>query len=327
MNQILSINNNYGGYNKNETKKIITIFGIIVIILAIAIIALVATRIYKNKQNMSKYSKPEILINKENDNQIILKVSCDDGINYIVYTWNYETENRVNLNGSTTFERIIDIPYNEINTLEVVAVSINKIQSETSQEITMEGIDLEKPTIDALTVAGSKLNIETSDNSGIANIKYQWEGKEEETIYPEEENEKNVKAQIEIERGTHKLTIKVTDIYGNEELLSRLVTGVNEPEINVIKYSDKINITITHDMGIKEVGVLINDKLYRYNEESPQYSNDTTITLEYPLEEGENLIKIVAYSLEKLSMDEDNSLNNYSYKTYVGKCVYEEEQQ
>lgn len=326
MNQILSTSNNYGGYNKNETKKIIIFFCIFIIIIAVTIIALVAHKINKNKHSIVKFAKPEITINKENDGQLILTASCEDGLDYIIYTWNYENENRVNLNGSNTFERIIDMPYNKNNTLEIEAVSINKVKAEASREITREEVDTEKPTINGLTIVGSKLNIEASDNSGIAHITYQWEDKDEETIYPDEENEKNVNVQIDIERGSHKLTIKVSDIYGNEEILSRLVTGVNEPQINVIKYGGTINITITHDMGIKEVGVLVNDKLYTYNEKSRGYTNDTTVTLEYPLEEGENIIKIIAYSLEKLGEEESESLNNYSFKTYVGKCVFENEQ-
>lgn len=328
MNQILSTSNNYDGYNKNETKKIIIIFCIILILVAIILIALTVDRIHKNKERMSQYAKPEIVINEESDSQIMLKASCEDGIKYIIYTWNYDTENRVNLNGDKTFERIIDIPDNKNNTLEISVVSIKDVKADLARELTKSEVDTDKPSIDGLVVAGSRLNIEASDASGIKCIIYKWENEEEQTVYPgEDEDNKNVNIQIDIERGTHKLNIKAVDIYDNSFEISRLVTGVNEPEISAIKYDDIVEITVTHDMGIKEIGVLINEQFYEFNEQSSDYTTDTTITLKYPLEEGENIIKVIAYSLEKLSDENVDSLDNYSFKTYVGKCTYGVEQE
>ena len=75
-------------------------------------------------------------------------------------------------------------------------------------------------------------------------------------------------------------------------------------------------------MGIKQISALINGKLYTFNEDDPDYVKDTTVQAEFPLEEGENIVKVIVHSFEKLSNEEDNSLNNFAYKTFVGKCTY-----
>ena len=76
-------------------------------------------------------------------------------------------------------------------------------------------------------------------------------------------------------------------------------------------------------MGFKRIEYLVNGKLYVYDDNYIEYDNEkTTIELEFPLQEGENLIKVQAYSLEKLSNDEVEDLTNYSTKTFIGKCTY-----
>ena len=77
-------------------------------------------------------------------------------------------------------------------------------------------------------------------------------------------------------------------------------------------------------MGFKRIEYLINDDLYVYDENYSKYDkNKTIMELEFPLNEGKNVIKVNAYSLEKLSNDEEEKLQNYSNKFFVGECTYE----
>ena len=322
MNQILLTSNDYNSYDKDDTKKIIMIFCIAIIIFAIVVTALKVYEIYKSKQVDTTSENPEVEITEQSDGQVIINANCKDGINYIIYTWNRTNENRVNLNGSTSFQRIVSMPYSKENILKVEVVSMNNIKSEIVKTFGME-VDEELPKIDALTVAGSKLSIDVSDNSGIDYIEYQWEGEEADKFYANDGENKTFNLQINIQRGTHKLSVRVVDIYGNEETMSRLVTGVNEPEILVLKYGNTVSIKATHDMGIKQISALINDKLYVFNESDPEYVKDTVVQREFPLEEGENTVKVIVHSYEKLSEDEDDSLNNYAFKTFVGYCTYD----
>lgn len=329
MNQILfTNNNNNNNYDKVDTKKIIKFFCIAIIIVAIIIMGIKLYGLYEKKKLASNNKKPEIIIEKEESQtkEVTIKATCEDGIQYLVYIWNDEQENRVNLNGSKSFERIIEIPENTINNLKVEVFSI-KGETNRKTEVFDKGIGDKKPAIDSITITNQKLNIQASDDTGIKYLAYKWENEEEVKIYPEEENAKTMNTELDIKRGTYKLYVTVIDIYDNEETLSRLITGVNEPEIIVIKYGGVVNISVTHDMGFKKIEFIINKKKYVYDENYSKYDkNKTTVQYEFPLEEGENKVQVTAYSLEKIN-DEDNQseneLDNYAFKRYTGKCTYQ----
>lgn len=323
MNQILFTNNNNNNYNKVDTKKVITIFAIAIILVAVIIVAIKVYGIYQEKKNAASDVVPEIVITSNNTKEATIKVTCEEGIQYLVYTWNDEDENRVNLNGSTSFERIVEMPENTINTLKVEAVSINNVKGNKT-EVFENSIDNVKPTVDSITIVDKKLNIEVSDNNGIKYLAYKWENEEEVIINADENNNMKMTTEIDIQRGTYKLQIRVVDIYENEEILSRLITGVNAPEITVIKYGNKVNIAVTHDMGFKKIEFIINNSVYVYDENFSKYDkNKTEVEFDFPLKEGENKVQINAYSLEKMSEDQGEILENYAFKRFTGKCTYE----
>lgn len=320
MNQIL-LTSNDNNYNKNDTKKIIIIFSIAIILIACIIIAVA---LFLKKQDQGELIEPTIEILRQAEKEITIKVECQDGLNSVTYSWNDEKNNKVNLNNSTNFERIINIPENKNNTLKIEAVSSRGAKGIKQEEIQLD-IDTDKPKIDDMKVSGSVLHIEASDDNGIDYLVYQWEDEEEVRIRVDEENNKNVSTDINIKRGTYKLTIKVFDISGNKEEISRLITGVNQPEIDAIKLGNIVKVTVKHDMGFKKIEYQVNDKLYVYDENYSGYDKEkTTMELEIPLVEGENLVRIKAYSLEKLSNEEteEDNVENYSSKTFLGKCTY-----
>lgn len=321
MNQILYTNNN--NYNKVDINKIIKIFAIVVLIIALIIVAIKGYEIYKKKMDMDNIIEPEILIENNETKKTTIKVTCENGIQYLIYTWNDENENRVNLNGSTSFERIIDMPEKSINTLKVTVVSMNGTTRSRTQ-VFENSIDNTKPVIDSMLIEDNKLKIQVSDDNGLKYLAYKWENEEEIIIEAPEEDNKEMTVELDIQRGTYKLQIRVVDIYENEENISKLVTGVNVPEITVLKYGDKVNVHVTHDMGFKKIEFIINNSVYVYDEEFSQYDkNNTTVEYDFPLQEGENLVQIKAYSLEKISENQGETLENYATKTYIGKCTYE----
>ena len=323
MNQILFTNNNNNNYNKIDTKKIIKIFCIAIILVAIVIIAIKVYGLYENKKITSNVAPEISLIRADSDaKEVTIKISCKDGIKSLTYTWNDEQENTINLNNSTSFERIVDMPQKATNTLKIKVISTKGVINEKT-EVFKLNIDINKPTVESISIADNKLNILVSDDSGIKYLAYNWEN-EEETIIEAEEGMKELAAQIDIQRGTYKLQIRIVDIYENEENLSRLVTGVNEPQISVIKYGDKVNVSVTHDMGFKQIEFIINNSKYVYDENFSQYDkNRTEIELNFPLKEGENIVQVNAYSLEKLTDEEGEELENYAFKNFTGRCTYE----
>ena len=325
MNQILFTNNDNNNSNKIDTKKIIKFFCIAVVVISVIIVGIKIYGIVINNKKVINNEKPEIYIIREENQtkEVTIKASCKDGIQYIVYIWNDEEENRINLNGSTSFERIIEIPENTINNLKIEAVSINGV-SNSKTEIFEKEIDNNKPSIDSITIVDKKLNIQATDDNGIKYLSYKWENEEEVKIDADLNNNKTMSVEIDIQRGTYKLWITVVDIYNNEETLSRLITGVNEPEITVIKYGNVVNISVTHDMGFKRIEFVINKRKYVYDENYSKYDkNKTTVVFDFPLDEGENIIKVNAYSQEKLSEEDTDNLENYASKKFSGKCTYE----
>lgn len=325
MNQILFTNNNNNNYNKVDTKKIIKFFCIAVIFVVMVIIAIKLYGMYENKKNKENSSMPEISILRENNEskEITIKAICEEGIEYLIYTWNNENENRVNLNGSKSFERIIEMPNNAMNNLKVEVVSMQGV-SNNKTEIFEKNTDNIKPTIDAISIVDKKLQIQISDDRGIDYLIYRWENEGEQKVEANENDNKTMKVELDIQRGTYKLFITVVDIDGNEENLSRLITGVNEPQIKIIKYGGIVNISVTHDRGFKQIEYVINDAKYVYNENFSKYDpNKTTVEFDFPLKEGENKVQVVAYSLERLTDEEGDELEKYSFKRFIGKCTYE----
>lgn len=328
MNQILSNNNNsYNNYNKQDTKKIIIIFCIAILLIA-TIIIIVSLVSHNKKKNNGQFDAPTIEIIRETEEakKVTIKSECADGIKYVVYIWNDEKENKINLEGSTNFERIIDIPENETNTLKVEVVSVNDVSNQKTEELKMN-IDTSKPKIDSISIVNSKLQISASDDMGIEYLTYQWENEEEKKVEVNENDNKKIDIELDIKRGTYKLTITVVNVLGNKEQTAKLITGVNQPEISVIKQGGVIHVNVTHDMGFKKIEFKINKKLYVYDENYEEYDENTTeISLDFPLEEGGHLIQIKAYSLEKLSDDDNEELENYSFNSFTGKCTYEPQQ-
>lgn len=326
MNQILftNNNNNNNNYDKVDTKNVIRIFCIAIIIVVILIIGIKIYGFYMNNKGKANAVIPEISVNRnEGTKEVTIKATCEEGIQYLVYIWNNESENKVNLNGSTSFERIVEIPDNTMNKLTVEAVSTKGVKNNKT-EIYENSVDNVKPTIDSVAIVDKKLHIDISDDRGIQYLTYQWENEEEIQIPADENDNKTMKVELDIQRGTYKLFVKVVDIDGNEESLSRLITGVNEPEIAVVKYGGLIKVSATHDRGFKRIEYIINDTKYVYDENFSRYDkNKTTVEIDLPLEEGENIVQVNAYSLERLTDEEGEELEKYSFKRFTGKCTYE----
>lgn len=323
MNQILFTNNNNKRNNKVDTKKIVMFFSLMIIFISITIVIMKIYGIYKKKINEKENVAPQLSIIRESEEseEVTIKVMCEDGIQYLSYIWNNGDENRINLNGSTTFERMVEIPKNIMNNLTVKVVSLNGTTTERTEifEKTTGNIG---PKIDSISIVNNKLQLKISDDIGIDYMTYKWENEGLVRI-DAEEGAKEMFTEIDIQRGTYKLYITVVDTDGNEESLSKLVTGVNEPQISVIKYGNKVNVSVTHDRGFKKIEFIVNNTLYVYDEEYSKYDkNKTTVEFDFPLQEGENLIQIKAYSLEMLSDESEDILENYASKIYTGKCTY-----
>ena len=93
MNQILSTEN----ISNKDIKTVIKFFAIILIIFGIFITASSSYALYKNNEKKEvPTTKPEIVLENKNEDQLILKVMHGQIIDNVIYYWNNEEENRIN---------------------------------------------------------------------------------------------------------------------------------------------------------------------------------------------------------------------------------------
>ena len=216
MNQILSTENisNKGKYNKGSQKDIKTVikfFAIILIIFGIFITASSSYALYKNNEKKEvPTTKPEIVLENKNEDQLILKVMHGQIIDNVIYYWNNEEENKINGNGGKYVEKTLDIPNGE-NTLHVIAKDINNMTQEVNKTYTKTAqsgnVNIE------IKLSGNNISISFTSEEKISYIKYNWDDEEEKEV---EVNDTQYKTEIEAIKGEHTLTVYAVDENGND---------------------------------------------------------------------------------------------------------------
>jgi len=328
MNQILATHNNSNNKKPINTHKIIAFFCIAIIIFGIIVASVAGYNLYKSiseKKSAQKITNPEIYIEQMDEN-VKISAKYENGINSIKYTWNEEDSYEINLNGTTTIERLIDLIENEgENTLKVEVIGLDGRKNEIIKTINVDNIpdvevDQNKPIIQwVIKYNENKITAIATDESELKYIKYQWDDDEATIIEQSVENPNTLQADIEIERGQHKLVITAEDKEGNISTKSGSFKGVKKPEITATKYDNIVEITVSHDMGLKKVEFIINDKIYVYDESYIGYNKlSTSLLYKADLKEGENIIQVTAESLEEVSAD----TNEGTVTVYKGKCEY-----
>lgn len=318
MNQILLTNNqnikkkssgNYKQNNSLDTKKILVFFAIAILVFAIAIIGLYVFKINKNNNEENTVAKPELSL-EQTEKQVKIIAKAEAGINKIIYRWNDEEEQEVEMNGRTKHEEALEIPEGQ-NTLNVIVIDENDDKIETSKEFYIE--QTEKPTIKLdETIGNGKVKITATDeNNTIKYITYKWNDEEETTVQAEE-NQAVLEAIIDVKRGKNTLTITAVNGLAKTETIEKIFNGVNNPIIEVAKEDNVLYMKITHDIGFEKITYTVNGQDYIYDENFSGYNAETKeIRYKYYLQEGENTVIIEAISVEGTKA------------TYKGKCNYD----
>lgn len=323
MNQILQTNNQnikkksnnkYNGNNKPDIQRIIIFSSIAILFFALLIIGAYSYRIYKsNKKEDKTIGKPEITL-EQVENQVKIIANADAGINKIIYTWNDDEPTEIEKNGITNLEEALEIPEGQ-NILKVNIVDQNGEEAKTEQEFYVEE-DTEKPKLEIdekiLKEQGKVKITATDENNSIRLITYKWNDEQETTIQATEEGQTVLETTIDtIKRG--KNTLKITAVNGinKEKSIEKILIGVNEPKIDVVKEGNKLIMKMTHDMGFEKIVFTINGQEYVYDENYADYNAEKKeVSFTFNLVEGENTVIIHAVSTEKTE------------KTYRGKCNY-----
>jgi len=293
-------------------KKIIIFFSIAILIFALAIIGVYAYKISK-KEEEQPIGKPKLSLEQAED-EVKIIAKAEAGISKIIYIWNDEEANEVEMNGRTRHEESLEIPEGQ-SKLEVKVIDQNGEEIETSKEFYIE--EKEKPTIEIDdSIGNGKVKITAIDqNNTIKYITYKWNDEEETTIEAEDENQTSLEMTIDVKRGKNTLTVTAVNGLAEAETIEKIFNGVNNPIIEVTKDVDKLYMKITHDMGFKKIVFTVNGQEFVYDETFPSYNiEQKEVAYKFNLVEGENTVIIHAISTEDTE------------ETYKGKCSYTAEQ-
>ena len=325
MNQILNsdpnISNNIRNKNFNEipqrnnrnrnTDKIIRIFAICMIVFAAGLISS-GVYSYVNNQDYEEVvvEKPEgtaEISAEETDGRIVISVADKKDISQLVYSWNGQKETKVQGEGKT-LEKTIDLPAGK-NNLLISVTNVDGVETTFEQIFESEnGVDIINPVI-SLDVEGAKLVVNVTDETALDFITYRWNDEEETKVSPEGNEKTSIKKELEIKRGENDITVVAVDTNNNTTTITKQFKGVTKPEILIELSADgsSLDITCTHDVGIKKIEYTLNDKKYEGSfDDSP-----TSVQFEQALDVGYNRIVLTATSDENTKSTFDGQTEYY----------------
>lgn len=278
-------NNSY--HQPADIKKVMMVFAIALIIFGICVIGSGSYAILKKQGTISKESKPIITTESITSASIALKVTHNEGIKEVTYTWNEEAEQTIQGNNQKYITQEIELP-SGINTLYVRVTDVNgqiatfEKQYELENDINLEVID-------------NKIKVTYEGTTEIAYMTYRWDEEEEKRI---EINNETVEEEIEVQRGTHTLTVVLVDINNKTETKEQQIKGVSKPKLDVTTDGESFIIKASDEIGLEKIDFVINedpDKKFRVRTSEKEFE------YKYPLEEGENKIEITAYNTDGMT--------------------------
>ena len=302
MNQILdySPNKNSSG-NSSRTDKIVRVFAILLILFAICLLSVGGYGYFKKnaekKQALANTPTQAKITIDQKDAEIAVKVEHDKVIKEVFYNWDTEKERPIKCTGESTMEFTIPTVAGE-HTLNIMVKDIDEVKSSVTEVISSSsGQDKIMPTIDMNIVTVEedgetvkKLKITAKDETAIDYVTYRWNSDEETKEDETDEEGKQIEFNIDILKGNNSLLIVAYDKGGNEAHIQKDFSGVTKPTVNIVVAADKksVDITCTHENGLKTIECSINEQVY--NVEIEEGQKDATFNV--PLEEGNNKLLI-----------------------------------
>lgn len=333
MNQILSTVNSQNkdkkkvkekNHNKNNNsnqpdilRKAVIVFSILLICFAAVIIGIKLAQFSKEKKDESKIgtlNKPEIIIEKIEQDKVYIKVSYDEKIAKFSWWWNDDIS-QIQEKNYNVQSVSIDIPEGATNILHIKVVGEDGTTNELTETLERDlSIIIEWnqiPETDTMEIVGKA-------EKGVEKIVYYWNDESPTTILATERNQKELKTTIQLQRGTNTLHTIVTDTEGNVEEKEQMLQCVKEPVIDVQISLDQMLIVakVTHDMGFEKIDFTANGQTVTYDKNYSGYDKDrTTLTFKAQLLSGvDNIVFVEAYSNEKLNEDENTHASFSGHK-------------
>lgn len=292
MNQIL-----YVEKEKNkpiEIHKVALFFAVCCIIFGIILIGQSVYSIISseknNKSNINKVEeKPHVTINRTEEN-ILINVTHTKPISKIIYYWNNEQKQTIQVNGQLTISEEINLPFGT-NTLNVTVVDTYGIENSYVKEYVLDGNG--KPVVELLLTKENKIRIKVQDANGLKYIRYTWNNGNYVTVEANIENLKLIDELVEIPLGQNTLKVEavnIKDIISTKELE---VKGVRRPVVTLKQEDNKLIIRAEDEVAMKIVEYKLNGKSYQIN-----FGEVKVIEYKQELQQGENKIELSAENKE-----------------------------
>lgn len=295
MNQILQVKENNKNSKHTNTKDIVLLFVIFIIIFAIAGGVYL---IYKNI-DWDKFINPDsgntikvpenvpiITLTKNEENKLIINVESQLEIYRITYNWNNEIPQVIGESGKNNIEKIIDIPLGE-NTIYVSAIDTSGVESKKEETFIIEA---PRPEIE-LAVVGNYIKIEITSEVELAKVTYKWNSEEEKIDNMLTYSDKTkFEKKIEIPIGKNTLYIVAIDKNGGKTEKSQEIKGVTKATTTTQVIGEYLHFTVTGKEEIKKVEFEFNGKKYLMNTDT--FGQTKTVHYKVKLVEGTNYLQI-----------------------------------
>lgn len=295
MNQIL-ITNDENGNSVLGIKPIARFFAILIIIIALIFAGESGYKLYESRKSQNEFPRATIETNKVGST-LNIKFKDEVPINKIEYAWNDGKATSLKGIGRKEFSIDIEIPQNE-NKLTVVVIDVNGNKTKFKDIIVefSEDEDTIKPTIkfEKGSTTG-KLVIVANDDRALDYITYKWEDGETIKVDATEENQTEIRQEVNVEKGTKKIIVLAADKSENRFEDSKTIVGSTGAKITVSISEGNFVVKVVGDNNITKI-------LYTHNDIEhtvPDIPKDAKeFEFKVPLQDGINLLKINAFEDE-----------------------------
>jgi len=314
MNQILQVKENNKNSKHTNTKDIVLVFVILVIIFALASGAYLIyknidwNKLFTNPNSGNNVKVPEnaptITLTKNEENKLIINVESQVGIYRITYNWNNETPQVTGESGKNNIQKIIDIPLGE-NTIYISAIDTSGVESKKEETFVIEA---PKPEIE-LAIVGNYIKIEIASEIDLAKVIYKWNSEEEKIDNMLTYSDKTkYEKKIEIPIGKNTLYIVAIDKNGGQTEKTQEIKGVTKATTTTQVIGEYLHFTVTGKEKIKKVEFEFNGKKYLMNTDT--FGETKVVHYKVKLVEGMNNLKVTSTTE---SDGVDTSIWNHEY--------------
>ena len=300
MNQILMMENQKNKKKKSsssDTKTIVRVFAIMLIVFGIVFIGKGSYGVYKVAKGSDTSNLPKVSITRLNSN-VILKVRGINNIENVRYNWSDSQETKLEVDGKYIEEEIM-LPF-ENSILQVIVEEESGRAVKYKKEFNIEGLDITEPKIEiSEDSTPGNIKITATDETEMAYITYKVNDEDVVKIEKSELESKTMNYILKIERGENNIVVTAVDTSKNIAKKEQKIIVSSEPKIKTLDIRDgKLIVPAEDQDGISKVEVNVNGKFYEAKD-----INRKEVEIPIPIEKGKNTIRVKITNVNSLSVE------------------------